>query len=209
VHARRWLLQDHHDGLGLQLNGLVGMLQPGPLQRDELSREVRTAIEQMRMLMDSAEGFEGDVSILLGHIRYRIEQRLHRQGIRLVWDVQLAQPQRVLPPARAIALQRLVFELATNTLKHSGAGEVRLQARDGEAAAAPLRLVYEDNGRGFDASAVAQGIGSGSIARRAEDLGARLGCGTRPGGGVRYELDIPPQAFESPGAGRTSMAPAS
>lgn len=201
AHERRRLLQDLHDGMGLQLNGLLGMLQQGPLQRDELSREVRTAIEQMRMLMDSAEGFEGDVSILLGHIRYRIEQRLQRQGIRLVWDVQLAQPQRVLPPARAIALQRLVFELATNTLKHAGAREAMLWARDGGDAGDPLRLVFEDDGRGIR-HGVAAGMGTRSIARRAEDLGARLWRRDRDGGGTHVGIEILAEAFLPPHVGR-------
>jgi signal transduction histidine kinase len=194
-HERRRLLQDLHDGMGLQLNSLLGMLQNGPLQRDELAREVRTAIEQMRMLMDSTEDFDGDVSILLGHIRYRIEQRLQRQGIRLEWDVHLAQPQRVLPAHRAIARQRLVFELATNTLKHAGAGVVTLSARDGESPVAPLVMVYADNGRGFAPVAAAQGVGMGSIARRVADLGARLQRGAGETGGVRYELVIASESF--------------
>ncbi len=198
-HERRRLLQDLHDGMGLQLNGLLGMLQNGPLQREELSSEVRTAIEQMRMLMDSTEDFDGDVSILLGHIRHRIEQRLQRQGIRLEWDVRLAQPQRVLPAHRAIALQRLLFELATNTLKHSGASVVKFAARDRPEEDATLTLAYADNGRGFAPGRQAAGIGMHSIARRVDDLGGRLDTVADPGGGVRYELTIPPQSFEGGG----------
>jgi len=206
-HERRRLLQDLHDGMGLQLNGLLGLLQRGPLRRDELTHEVRTAIEQMRMLMDSTEDFDGDVSLLFGHIRYRIEQRLRRQSIRLEWDVRLAQPQRVLPAHRAIALQRLVFELATNTLKHAGARTVTLSARDGDEPGAALVIVYADDGRGVVAGAAA-GVGSGSIARRVEDLGARLLQQPNAPSGVRYELTIPLPSFESPGAGRSVAASA-
>ena len=192
---RQRILQDLHDGMGLQLNGLLGMLQTGPLQRDELSREVRTAIEQMRMLMDSTEGFDGDVSILLGHIRYRIEQRLRRQGIRLEWEAGLAQPQRVLPPQHAIALQRLVFEFATNTLKHSQASLVSFSARDGAGADAALLIVYADNGQGFVPGQAPTGIGSRSIARRVSDLAAHITVLAAQASGVRYELSIPARSF--------------
>jgi signal transduction histidine kinase len=194
---RRRILQDLHDGMGLQLNGLLGMLQNGPLQRDNLSREVRTTIEQMRMLMDSTEAFDGDVSILLGHIRYRIEQRLARQGIRLEWEAALAQPQRVLPPQRAIALQRMMFELATNTLKHSGATAVSFCARDGAQADAALSIVYADNGQGFIPDGAKAGIGTRSIDRRVSDLDGQLTVNTGQARGVRYELEIPASSFDA------------
>jgi hypothetical protein len=191
---RQLLMQDLHDGMGLQLNGLLGMVQSGPLERNELTREVRTAIEQMRMLLDSAAGFEGDVSMLLGDIRYRIEQRLQRSGIRLQWVATLAAPSRVMAPQHAIALQRLVFELVTNTLKHSGATLASFHANDADGG---LTIVYADNGRGFAAEAGA-GVGTRSMQRRAADLGATLERSAPAGGGLRYELAIPAAAFVDP-----------
>ncbi len=192
---RSRMLEDLHDGMGLQLNGLLGMVQTGPLQRDALAREIRTAIEQMRMLIDSTEAFDGDLSLLLGHIRYRIEQRLKHQGVELRWDVQLADPERTLPPQRSIALQRLVFELTTNTLKHAHATVVELSASDGPHLQGALELVFRDNGRGFSPDATSAGVGTRSIHRRVADLDASLSVDSVSGGGTRYCLRIPPGSF--------------
>jgi hypothetical protein len=190
---RQRLLQDLHDGMGLQLNALLGMVRAGTLHREELTREVHTTIEQMRMLMDSTEAFDGDVSMLLGHIRHRIEHRLRREGVRLEWDMRLDLPRRVLPAAKATALQRLVFELATNTLKHAQARGVRVSARDDSQG--NLLIEYADDGRGFSADQVVAGVGTRSIARRADDLVATLRRDSAPGRGVRYALCIPPASF--------------
>lgn len=195
-HERQLLLQDLHDGMGLQLHGLLGMLQNGPLERQELTREVRTAIEQMRMLIDSADGFDGDVSILMGDIRYRIEQRLKRSGIHLQWQALLLQPNRALRPDHAIALQRLVFEWVTNTLKHSGASLASFHALDDAKAEGGLFILYEDDGCGFEGAAVSSGgMGMRSIERRVADLGARLNLSTAEAKGVRYSLWIPASSF--------------
>jgi signal transduction histidine kinase len=193
---RQKLLQDLHDGMGLQLHGLLGMVQGAPLERSELTREVRTAIEQMRMLIETADGFDGDVSILLGDLRYRLEQRLRRYNIDLKWSVALACPQRTMHPEHALALQRLVFEWATNTLKHSGATEAALCASDDATAEGGLFIQYEDNGRGFESAATSQGMGMRSIQRRVRELDARLNLMAQPQQGVRYQLWIPMSIFQ-------------
>ena len=192
---RQHLMEDLHDGMGLQLHGLLGLVQSGSLERNQLTREVRTAIEQMRLLLESAEGFDGDVSLLLGDIRYRIEQRLQRQGIRLDWNSTLVQPQRMLAPQHAIALQRLVFELVTNTLKHSGAQVVTLSILDDPNASGGLYLSYADDGCGYEADQARVGVGTRSIQRRVADLGAEFTFTAGQGSGVHIRLSIPSNAF--------------
>lgn len=192
---RQQLMEDLHDGMGLQLHGLLGLVQSGSLERNQLAREVRTAIEQMRLLLESAEGFDGDVSLLLGDIRYRIEQRLQRQGIRLDWNATLAQPQRILAPQHAIALQRLVFELVTNTLKHSGAQVVTLSISDDPNANGGILLSYADDGCGYEINQAHPGVGTRSIQRRVSDLGAEFTFTAARGSGVQMRLLVPATAF--------------
>lgn len=192
---RQHLMEDLHDGMGLQLHGLLGLVQSGSLERNHLAREVRTAIEQMRLLLESAEGFEGDVSLLVGDIRYRIEQRLQRQGIRLDWNSKLAQPQRTFAPQHAIALQRLVFELVTNTLKHSGAHVVKLSIWDDPDASGGLHLTYADDGCGYEVDHARAGVGTRSIRRRVLDLGAEFAFTATQGSGVHIRMMIPANAF--------------
>lgn len=194
---RQRILRDIHDGMGLQLSGLLSLAQSAEVGPERLTREVRIAIEQMRLLVDNADAFEGDVGMLLGQIRYQIGRRLAHTDTTLHWQTALSYPGRVLRPAQAVALQRLVFELTTNVLKHAKATQVEVLVRDD--ATGGLHLTFADNGIGFNAVAHKLGIGLRSIHGRAEEMGAKLERLPSTAGmlGTRYRLSLPPQAFES------------
>lgn len=194
---RQRILRDIHDGMGLQLSGLLSLAQSAEVGHERLTREVRIAIEQMRLLVDNADAFEGDVGMLLGQIRYQIGRRLAHTDTTLHWQTALSHPGRVLRPAQAVALQRLVFELTTNVLKHAKATQVEVLVRDD--ALGGLHLTFADNGVGFNAVAHKLGIGLRSIHGRAEEMGARLERLPNTAGvpGTRYRLSLPPQAFEN------------
>ena len=93
AHAkeRERLVHDLHDGIGLQLNTLLYMAEDRTDTRSDMLQEVRTAIEQMRLLVDSSQRFEGSFPELLGQVRHRIESRLSRLGIQLQWHVHVPQ----------------------------------------------------------------------------------------------------------------------
>ena len=80
-------------------------------------------------------------------------------------------------------------EALNNAHRHADATRVRVRLeRDG----ATLRLSVSDNGRGFDASAVAGGgYGLRSMTERAEIIGARLTVHSAPGDGTRVVVEVP------------------
>jgi PAS domain S-box-containing protein len=94
-------------------------------------------------------------------------------------------------------LFRACSELLLNVAKHSGARRARvgLECRQGKA-----RLVVEDDGKGLDPAAAAQGrqggLGLFSLRERAEFLGGELALETPSGGGARTRLEVP---FTAPG----------
>ena len=195
-HERRRILLDIHDGMGFQLNGLLGLVERGALRRDELSREVRTAIDHMRMLVDSTETFDGDIAMLLGQLRYQIERRLQQAQVAVRWQAQLQQPRRNLLPQHAIALQRMMFELTTNAIRHARARTVTIATGDSEGG---LQLQFDDDGCGFDAEGMERGHGLDSIARRAAEMGGRADISSRPGAGTRWRIALPPSVFDAAG----------
>lgn len=188
---RERLIQDLHDGMGLQLNTLLGMVEQGGLQPRDLTLEVRTAIDQMRMLVDSSGAFEGSLPELLGHIRYRIENRLQRVGLQLGWANELPATLNQVEPAKAIALQHLIFELTTNVIKHAGATRMSIAvapAADGQM----IHLDVRDDGQGFEAGDARPGLGMRSIQRRVADLAGAIEVQSAPGNGSQYRITFPP-----------------
>ncbi|MEM6523506.1 MAG: sensor histidine kinase [Bacteroidota bacterium] len=83
---------------------------------------------------------------------------------------------------------RIVQELVTNSLKHSGCAEIRLEVNqlNGD-----INLIFEDNGNGFDVSAVKKGMGLSNIEKRVEKLEGQLTIDSAPGKGATFIIDIP------------------
>jgi two-component system, NarL family, sensor kinase len=96
---------------------------------------------------------------------------------------------RPLPPRVEAALYRICQEALTNAARHAGAGRlsVRLVATPER-----VRLVVEDDGRGFDASEVPEDRhGLVGMRERAEMLGGNLEVRSEPGAGTRIEATVP------------------
>jgi signal transduction histidine kinase len=87
-------------------------------------------------------------------------------------------------------LFRIVQEALTNVIRHSQASavDVRLAQEDGT-----LVLRVADNGRGFDAVALAQGKGFGlrGMQERVHILGGELQVQTEPGTGTVIQVRVP------------------
>jgi ligand-binding sensor domain-containing protein/two-component sensor histidine kinase len=105
-----------------------------------------------------------------------------------------------LPPDFAVPLDvrrplYLVFKEAVNNVaRHSGAARaaIRLSLDHNR-----LKLVVEDNGRGFDPAAIHAGEGLASIARRLRELDGTAVWEPPPGGGTRFTAAVPLRARAS------------
>jgi two-component system NarL family sensor kinase len=89
----------------------------------------------------------------------------------------------------AVAAYRIIQEGLANVEKHAGAQHVRL-----ELAVTPvwLRLLLEDDGRGFDPDAIPEGhYGLIGINERVRLLHGRLDLQSNPGSGTRLEVILP------------------
>ncbi|MFT5724666.1 MAG: signal transduction histidine kinase [Bacteroidia bacterium] len=83
---------------------------------------------------------------------------------------------------------RVCQELITNARKHSNATIVSLSLRynDGR-----IAIQYNDNGKGFDAEKIYDGLGLNSIKGRVEAIGGQVNLTSKPNLGVQYVIDLP------------------
>ncbi len=94
-----------------------------------------------------------------------------------------------------VLLSQILGELLFNVAKHAGVDRVRMGAH--EVPGLPMvRIVVEDEGKGFDTSQLARGAGLLSVRERAELVGGRLSVESSPGAGTCATLEMPSGAGE-------------
>lgn len=96
---------------------------------------------------------------------------------------------RKVPEQIAYEIYRVVQELLSNSVKHSGATDIQLKLSMG-----PSQLVLQltDNGKGYtDIPASSRGIGLNTIRERAKSINAALTMGVRKSGEQEFVLSVP------------------
>ena len=177
AEERDRLMREMHDGVGSQLITTLHALEKGRVGQQEAASLLRGCIDDLRLMIDSLDAGQQSMADALANLRFRLEPRLSAAGIRSIWSID--DSPAALPPGTVLQLLRILQEALTNTLKHSGASQVRVEWRvaDGQA-----RLAVQDDGKGFTGlasiSGPASGRGLSNMRRRAERIGARLDAGS-------------------------------
>lgn len=185
---RQRLMRDMHDGVGSTLIAMLRLTESGAASAPAMAELLRSAIEDLRLTIDSLEPLEHDLATLLATLRTRVGRRLEGAGLKLEWHMADMPPLPWLEPAQALQVLRLIQEAMTNVIKHAQARTLMLAAsRAGDA----LEVRIEDDGCGFDPAAARAGQGLASMRQRARALGAALAWHSAPGEGTRVSLRLP------------------
>jgi signal transduction histidine kinase len=191
---RARLARELHDEAGQALTALALHLRA--LEEDVPTAALRERVAELRGQVGSATTALRELATRLrpSALRERglapaIEEHVERvratSGIAI--DVDLRGLEVNLPEMVQIGLFRVVQEALTNVVRHSGAAtaSVVATARDNR-----IRLVVDDDGRGFDTSAPSDHLGLAGIRERVELLGGRLRVESSPGGGTAVLVDL-------------------
>ena len=197
---RRRLRRDLHDGLGptlaaigMRAEAAAAVLGTEPAtagrQLEALSDEVRTALADVRRLVDGLRPPALDELGLLGAIEQQAA-RLDGSGgdaggpvIEVTGD---PSPLPELPAAVEAAAYRIAVEAMTNVVRHAGARTCRVHLEAGDR----LRVEVADDGAGLPTTG-GPGTGLDSMRERAAELGGEVAIGRRNGGGTRVVALLP------------------
>lgn len=191
------ILADMHDGLGATLVSLLRYVQTGSADPATVRGRVQDALREMRAAISTLQSHGGDLAVVLGSLRERLDGLMAGSGVRLIWQVEDLAEIVGLKPLASFSLQCIVLEAVGNALKHSNATEVRFILRacgDGN-----VEIRIEDNGRGFDPAHAHAGLGLGNMRARAGRVGGKLDIDSQAGEGAVVRLTIPCLAAAGPG----------
>jgi len=147
-------------------------------QLEQLARRQERTAERSSILRDMHDGVGAHLSMAL--------RQIESSGIRLHWNVEPLTPVERLDAQAMRQLMFILFEAISNVLQHSGASELRVEARE-DGGSVQVQVV--DNGVGFDVVSSSES-GLLNLKSRAERIGARLEIQSVPGCTL-VELMIP------------------
>lgn len=123
---RRRLMQEMHDGIGSSLLSALRMAQESHLTGADMARVLTECIEDLKLSIDSLEHADTDLLGLLAALRFRLGPRLQAAGLALHWRVEDVPPLPWLDPQSALHILRILQEVLTNIVKHSGARTIEI-----------------------------------------------------------------------------------
>jgi two-component system sensor histidine kinase UhpB len=198
---RKRIARELHDSIGQYLTALrLGMnaIEPhvAPGKADDWLAKLKELTAELggelnRMAWELRPMALDDLG-LRSAIAHYLEEWSERA--RLHVDLEIALDERRLPAAVETVLFRVLQEAITNVVKHSGADRVGvvLEAMDGE-----VRLIVEDNGRGFALDSHAahalglKHLGLLGMRERLALVGGRLEVESAPGDGTTVYVCVP------------------
>lgn len=188
---RNRIAKEIHDGVGAQLAGLKLNLEQTNqrLQNENLTgitHDLEQAFTELRSISHNLSTNylkEKNLDVLLLDLKAQ-----HEKNHSFTVGLYIFPPDLLgkLNTTDKHHIYRMVQELLNNTHKHAAATQVHLsftQHEDG------LNLLYEDNGKGFDAASVAKGIGLHNIQERVKALNGTVTIDSQPQQGTTIIID--------------------
>jgi signal transduction histidine kinase len=192
------LAREFHDELGqllttarMHLQLLTRLIDGDPAQAKESVRAIDAMIVDAYRSIKTIASDLRPAALNLGlvaAIEWLAERMLRPAGIACTVDC-MPEADR-LDEDSAIALFRIVQESLTNIVRHAAATRVSIAIRR---AGDGLRLIVEDNGKGFDQDGVdrVRQFGLLGMAERVAALGGDLDLDSAPGKGTRVAVTLP------------------
>lgn len=193
---RQRIARELHDGVGqqlsaarLHLSALEGTFDSTQSQEesllsnaismmDDAVKEVRSVAHTMLANALLKQGLAGAVRDFI--------QKINSSGLIRI-ELEISGLDRNLDPTLESMLFRIIQEIMSNVIRHSGANQVTIQLHRHET---ELVLMVEDNGVGFDVSAVSNGAGMQNMKSRVAYINGSFEVDSSTGKGTTISVEV-------------------
>jgi signal transduction histidine kinase len=199
---RARIARDIHDDLGTVLSRIsmvseaaAGEAEPGSPQEQRLNEICETSRQLTRTMEEivwAQDPRHDSLDNMVSYICSFASDLLGVARIACRLDIPIELPGIPLEAEQRHELFLVFKEALNNIIKHSEASEVRISLRIEPDS---IRLVVEDNGRGFDATTLPEDKGNGlpNMRNRLQRLGGKVEVHSESGKGTRVEIIQPTQ----------------
>lgn len=201
LHEQRMLIsRDLHDNIGAQLTFIISAIENlkyfEPIKEqltqryDSIADFTKQTITELRDTIWAMNSGKVNWESLTGRIQDYIQRAGNSaSGIRFEFSMSdTIKPDQTLASADAIQVLRIAQEAIQNAVKYSEAHSVKVKIEETDTG---LEVTVQDDGKGFDESAIRPGNGLYNMRKRAEELGGKLEIDSKPGLGTSVVLIWP------------------
>lgn len=185
---RARIMKDMHDGIGGQLVASLAMIEKEQNSeiRENISSALRECLDDFRLIINSLNLRDSNLTALLADFKYKISKKLNRLDVTLNWMVDDELDHVVIQPQQSLHLLRILQEAFTNILKHADAKNIdcRVHCDSGL-----VRLIVADDGDYNGCAGYGHGINN--MNWRAGQLAGTLTIDAGPDGGCVVNLAFP------------------
>lgn len=188
---RERMMMEIHDRIGSSLISAVAVAERRGDPPDAI-RTLKNSLTDLRIAVDSLEPIEGDLALVLGNFRHRIEREVLAAGLRFDWHVDEVPPLDWLDATNALHIMRTLQEAIGNILAHANASiigvschQLTRNGRDG------IVIRITDNGIGFVSIVPESGRGILNMQSRIESLQGEFRIESISGKGTSIEMWFP------------------
>lgn len=192
AEERQRIMRDIHDGIGGQLVATLVSMDAGPVSQEHLKSNLKAALQDLRMVIDSLDYEAEDLPTLLGMLRMRLSEQLSNASLKLHWRVDDLPRVDNFGPANVLNTMRIIQEAITNAIKHSDAKNLTISTNEftGDDQQQYACIEVADDGRGIAIDKEREGRGLLNMQKRADIIGAKLSILNKNGTRIRLELPI-------------------
>jgi signal transduction histidine kinase len=146
---RQRIMRDVQDGVGSRLASTLAMAAREDEDRGAIGDAVRSALDDLRLMIDALAPADGEILPVLGQLRARLQRRLDAAGIRVDWRV--ADVARVpdLGPERVLRILRLLNQAITDLARDAECRTITVSTGDATAAGGHAGVFVEVSGDGL------------------------------------------------------------
>ncbi len=190
--------RDLHDNLGASLTE-IGMLAENGSEISTLpasttnpcriiKQKVNAAISELDALVWAVNPRQDNLASLVGYLASFVEEYAAASGLECRLELAREWPEWPLSSELRHHVFLAVREAMHNAVRHAAPRRLVLRMDRGDHS---LRIALEDDGRGFDPGAVAQGNGLINLRERLASLGGQCDIHSQTGSGTTVVLSVP------------------
>ena len=189
LEERQRFARDMHDGIGGHLQGLLMRVRAKRIDETAIADELQSGLVELRLMVDSLDQIDGSLFAALSTFHLRAAPQIEAAGIALYWDLDENVRGAALDPRATLSLYRMLQELVTNCIRHSGATRLSLSLAC-EQRGSSLGVTASDDGRGFDPAARPAGRGLANMEARVQRIGGSFELASGPDG-TKLRFTVP------------------